>query len=62
MRGRRAPVVCQASGMPEPLVIHMDELRAALGRALIAAEKRLGAEVALKDDHYWHLPWTKRST
>ncbi|WP_406051552.1 hypothetical protein [Kribbella sp. NBC_00889] len=48
--------------MPEPLVIHMDELRAALGRALIAAEKRLGAEVALKDDHYWHLPWTKRST
>jgi hypothetical protein len=42
--------------MPEPLVIRMDELRAALGRALIAAEKRLGAEVALEDDHYWHLP------
>jgi hypothetical protein len=42
--------------MPEPLVIRMEELRAALSRALIAAEKRLGADVALEDDHYWHLP------
>jgi len=34
----------------------MEDLRAALSRALIAAEKRLTAEVALENDHYWHLP------
>lgn len=56
MSGRCAPVVCKASGMPEPLVIRMEDLRAALSRALIAAEERLGADVALADDHYWHLP------
>ena len=56
MSARCAAVVCQASGMPEPLVIRMDDLRAALSRALVAAEKRLGADVALADNHYWHLP------
>ena len=37
MSARCAPVVCQASGMPEPLIIRMDDLRAALSRALVAA-------------------------
>lgn len=42
--------------MAEPLVIRMEELRAAVTRTLIAAEERLGADVALTDDYYWHLP------
>jgi hypothetical protein len=42
--------------MAEPMVIRMEELRNASTRTLIAAEDRLGAEVALTDDYYWHLP------
>jgi hypothetical protein len=42
--------------MSEPLVIRIDELRNAITRALVAAEERLGAEVNVADDYYWHLP------
>ena len=41
--------------MAESLVIRMEELRNAISRTLVAAENRLGAEVTLADDHYWHL-------
>jgi hypothetical protein len=36
--------------MAEPHVIRMEELRNAITRSLIAAEERLGSEVALTDD------------
>ncbi len=42
--------------MAQPHVVRMRELREAITRTLIAAEERLGAEVTLTDDHYWHLP------
>jgi hypothetical protein len=41
--------------MAEPLFVSIEELRFALSRALTAAEERLGSEVALQDDYYWHL-------
>ena len=42
--------------MAESLTIRMEELRHAIARTLIAAEERLGPEVALTEDHYWHIP------
>lgn len=42
--------------MTEPLVLRIDELRLALSRVLAATEQRLGAEVALEGDYYWHIP------
>lgn len=42
--------------MAEPLVIRMKELRDAVSRTLIAVEERLGAEVVLTGDYYWHIP------
>ncbi|KAA1424028.1 hypothetical protein [Nocardioides antri] len=41
--------------MAEPLTVSIADLRAALLRALDATEKRLGPEVALDVDYYWHL-------
>jgi hypothetical protein len=42
--------------MAEPLTVRIADLRSALARALDATEKRLGPEVALDTDYYWHLP------
>ncbi|MFC5267671.1 hypothetical protein ACFPJ1_36620, partial [Kribbella qitaiheensis] len=53
------PLCAYATPVTGPAVHHSagrHYLRAALSRALVAAEKRLGADVALADDHYWHLP------
>ncbi len=42
--------------MPDQMVLRLDDLRDALDRALRATQARLGAEVVLQDDYYWHLP------
>jgi hypothetical protein len=42
--------------MAEPLTVSIAELRAALGRALDATEKRHGPQVTFDTDYYWHLP------
>jgi hypothetical protein len=42
--------------MAEPLTVSIANLRTALVRALDATEKRLGPEVTLEADYYWHLP------
>jgi hypothetical protein len=42
--------------MAEPLTVNIADLRTALGRALDATERRLGSEVMLDVDYYWHLP------
>lgn len=43
-------------GMAEPIRVAIADLRSALGRALDAIEARLGPEVSLAVDHYWHMP------
>jgi hypothetical protein len=45
-----------ALGMIEPLTVSIADLRTALVRALEVTEKRLGPEVTLDVDYYWHLP------
>ncbi|KAA1424023.1 hypothetical protein [Nocardioides antri] len=42
--------------MAEPVTVSIADLRAALVRTLDATEKRLGPEVTLDMDYYWHLP------
>jgi hypothetical protein len=42
--------------MAEPLTVRIGDLRTALVRALDATERRLGPEVTLDVDYYWHLP------
>jgi hypothetical protein len=42
--------------MAEPLTLRFADLRTALVRALDATEKRLGPEVTLDTDYYWHVP------
>ena len=42
--------------MPEPLVVRLDDLRAAVGRALDAAQALLGEEIVLTHDYHWQLP------
>jgi hypothetical protein len=42
--------------MAEPLTVSIADRRTALTRALDATENRLGPEVALDTDYYWHLP------
>ncbi len=42
--------------MPDQMVLRLDDLRDALDRALRATQARLGEEVVLQDDYYWHLP------
>ena len=42
--------------MAEPLTVRIADLRSALVRTLEAAEQRLGPEVILDTDYYWHLP------
>lgn len=48
--------ICDPSTVPEPLALQLDQLRAALGRALDAVEPQLGREVVLANDYYWHPP------
>lgn len=43
-------------GMAESITVTIADLRAALSRVLDATEARLGPEVSLAVDHYWHLP------
>lgn len=43
-------------GMAETITVDIADLRSALSRALDATEARLGPEVSLAVDHYWHLP------
>ena len=42
--------------MSEATIVRLADVRAALGRALDATEDRLGPEVSLETDYYWHLP------
>lgn len=42
-------------GMAESITVAVADLRCALNRALDATEARLGPEVSLAVDHYWHL-------
>lgn len=42
--------------MSERLVVNLDELHTALGHVLSAVKARLGDEVVLDHDYYWHLP------
>lgn len=42
--------------MAEQNMIRLEDLRNAVSRALIAAEERIGSEVAVTGDLYWHLP------
>jgi hypothetical protein len=42
--------------MAESINVAIADLRSALSRALDATEARLGPEVSLAVDHYWHLP------
>lgn len=42
--------------MARPLTVSIPDLRSALVRALDATEERLGPEVTLVVDYYWHLP------
>jgi hypothetical protein len=42
--------------MSEQLVLRIEELRDAIDRTLVAAQERLGPDVTLTDDYYWHLP------
>jgi 6-phosphogluconate dehydrogenase len=42
--------------MTDPRSVRLSQLRAALGRALDLTEARLGAEVTLDVEYYWHLP------
>ena len=42
--------------MAEPLTVTIADLRFAVSRALDATEARLGSDVSLAVDHYWHLP------
>lgn len=44
------------SNMTEPLTVSIAELRTAANRALDAVASRLGSDVSLDVDHYWHLP------
>jgi hypothetical protein len=41
--------------MAEPLTVSIADLRTALVRVLDATEKRLGPQVTLDTDYYWHL-------
>jgi len=43
-------------GMAASLTVTIADLRSALSRALDSTEARLGPEVSLAVDHYWHLP------
>ena len=43
-------------GMAESITVAVADLRLALRRALDATEARLGPEVSLPVDYYWHLP------
>lgn len=40
----------------EPVVLQLDQLRAAVVRTLDCVEEQLGREVVLAIDNYWHLP------
>lgn len=42
--------------MHEPLVIDLEQLRAAVVGALDGCEKQLGPRIAVERDCYWHLP------
>ena len=42
-------------GMAEPIIVSIADLRSALSRVLDATEARLGSEVSVAVDHYWHL-------
>src|SRR5688572_28722351 len=42
--------------MAESITVAIADLRSALIRALDATEARLGPEVSLAVDYYWHLP------
>lgn len=42
--------------MVESITVAIADLRSALIRALDATEARLGPEVSLAMDYYWHLP------
>jgi hypothetical protein len=46
----------QASDMSDDLVLRLSDLRTALDSVLSAAAARLGDEVALPSDYYWHVP------
>ena len=48
--------------MGQPLTLRLDDLRAAITRALVAVESAIGAEVVLSEDYYWRIPSTKRSS
>ena len=48
--------------MAEPLTVNIADLRTALGRELDATENRLGPQVALDTDYYWHLDLTFAET
>ena len=43
-------------GMAESVTVAIADLRSALNRALDATEARLGPDVSLAVDCYWHLP------
>jgi hypothetical protein len=42
--------------MIESLTVSIADLRSALSRSLTTIEARLGPDVSLAADHYWHLP------
>lgn len=42
--------------MPEPLVIDLQALRAAILGALDACEELMGRRLPVEIDYYWHLP------
>lgn len=42
--------------MAESVTVNIADLRSALSRALDATADRLGPELSLAADHYWHLP------
>ena len=42
--------------MSDPLIVNLPDLRSSVQRALDLVEARLGPEVPLSVDHYWHLP------
>lgn len=42
--------------MGQPLILRLDDLRAAVTRALAAVEGAIGSEVVLSEDYYWHIP------
>jgi hypothetical protein len=44
--------------MAEALIVNIAELRSAVARVVDATEDRLGTELTLAGDSYWHLPVT----